>query len=219
MLAVAIIGGAIFGVTYWRDQTLYVSTDNAQVAGDMIEVGTVNTGRVGSVAVDIGSTVHQGDAVATIVLPSTLAVTAGGTPRLGFQGAENNDDVVTSPVNGVVVERLANPGDTVAAGQAIVTVVDPTKLWVLAEIDENKVDRVQVGQAVDVHADALGRTLPGRVLAVDRASAASFSPLPQGNASGNFTKVTQNVPVKIAVDYGNARLPLGSSVEIKIHVQ
>jgi len=218
-LVVVIIIAAIIGFNYWRNQTLYVSTDNAMVSGDMVQVGTVNTGQLSSVAVDVGSTVHQGDIVANLTLPSTLSVTDSGTPRLGFRGTQDVQAPVTSPIDGVVVQRLGNPGDTIAAGQTIITVVDPSRLWVQAQINENTVGRVKVGQAVDVHADSLGATVPGRVLAVNRASAASFSPLPQGNTSGNFTKVTQLVPVKIAVDYGRLPLVLGSSVEVQIHVQ
>lgn len=219
LLAVVMLAAIVLGYRYWRDQTLYVSTDNAQVAGSLVQIGTINAGRVSAVNVDLGSTVHKGDTVATVVLPSTLSVTSGGTPQLGFAGTQDQQAPVVAPMNGVVVQRLANPGDTLAQGQAIVTIVDPSKLWVQAQIEETKVNRVRVGQAVDVHVDTLGADLPGRVVAVDRASAASFSLLPQGNTSGNFTKVTQLVPVKIALDYGAQPLVLGSSVEIKIHVQ
>jgi multidrug resistance efflux pump len=218
-LLAVVLSGAIFGVTYWRDQTLYVSTDNAQVAGSLVQVGSINAGRVSAVNVDIGSTVQQGETIATVILPTTLSVTSSGTPQLGFQATQDQQAAVVAPMNGVVVQRLANPGDTVAQGQAIVTIVDPNQLWVQAQIEETKISRVKVGQPVDVHVDTLGVDLPGRVTAVDRASAASFSLLPQGNTSGNFTKVTQLVPVKIAVDYGNQPLVLGSSVEVKIHVQ
>lgn len=217
ILVVALIAAVIFGYRYWRDQSLYVSTDNAQIAGSLIQLGSVNAGQIQSVAVDIGNRVHQGEELATVTLPTTLTVTNAGTPRLGYRSTQDQQVSVQSPINGVVVQRLGNPGDTVGAGQAILTVVDPAHLWVQAMISETEIDRVKVGQRVDVHVDSLNQTLPGRVLAVDRASAASFSLLPQNNTSGNFTKVTQLVPVKIAVDYGQDQLVLGSSVEVKIH--
>ena len=62
--------------------------------------------------------------------------------------------------------------------------------------------RIRVGQAVEVTVDSLAQRLPGHVVAIDRATAATFSLLLQGNPSGNSTKVTQLVPVKIAVDFG-----------------
>jgi membrane fusion protein (multidrug efflux system) len=101
----------------------------------------------------------------------------------------------------------------------VLTVVDPSKLWVLAQIEETKVGRVQVGQPADLKVDSLGKTLKGRVTAVNRASSATFSLLPASNASGNFTKVTQLVPVKISLDYGDEPLVLGSSVEVRIRVK
>ena len=219
LLAIVLLAAIVVGYRYWRDQSLYVSTDNAQVAGSLVQIGSINAGRLSTVAVDVGSTVRQDQVIAAVTLPSTLSVTSSGTPQLGFQGTQDQQADVTTPMNGVVVQRLANPGDTVAQGQAIVTIVDPSKLWVQAQIEETKIDRVHVGQPVDVHVDTLGAELPGRVTAVNRASAASFSLLPQGNTSGNFTKVTQLVPVKIAVDAGTQPLVLGSSVEVKIHVQ
>ncbi len=148
-----------------------------------------------------------------------MGQTADGTARLAFRGTDDQQVPVRSPIDGIVVQRLGNPGDTVPVGQPIVTVVDPSALWVQAQIQETKIRRVHTGQAVDVKVDALGQTLPGRVMAVDRASAATFSLLPQSNSSGSYTKVTQLVPVKIAVNYGREPLVLGSSVEVKIHVQ
>ena len=219
IILVGLVVAIVFGVNYARDQALYVSTSNAQVTGDLIQVGTVNTGRISSVDVDIGATIRQGEILASVTVPSTLSVTDSGVPLLGFRGTVDAEAPVVSPIDGVVAQRIGNPGDTVAAGQTIIIVVNPAALWVQAQVDENKIGRVRVGQAVDVYADTLRRTLPGRVLAVGDASAASFSPLPQGNTSGNYTKVTQLVPLKIGVDYGNDRLVLGSSVEVKIHVQ
>jgi multidrug resistance efflux pump len=219
LLVVVLLVAAVVGYRYEQEQMLYVSTDDAQIAGSLVQVGSINAGRVSAVNVDIGSTVQQGAVVAGVVLPSTLSVTSGGTPQLGFQGTQDEQAPVTAPMSGVVVQRLANPGDTLAQGQAIVTLVDPSRLWVQAQIEETKISRLRVGQPVDVHVDTLGINLPGRVLAVDRASAASFSLLPQGNTSGNFTKVTQLIPVRIAVDYATQPLVLGSSVEVKIRVQ
>ncbi len=212
-------GAMAVGYSYWRDQTYYVSTDNAQIAGALVQIGAMNAGRVEAIDVDVGEPVQQDQVVATVLLPSTLNVSQSGTPRLGFVGSENQRVEVRSSISGVVVARHANVGDTIAAGQPMITVVDPTKLWVQAQIEETKVGRVRVGQPVDVSVDSLGKTLKGRVIAVNRASSATFSLLPAANASGNFTKVTQLVPVKIAIDYGDLPLVLGSSVEVHIRVQ
>jgi multidrug resistance efflux pump len=214
-----VVAAGLFGYRYYEDQQLYVSTDNATVTGALIQVGSLNAGQVADVSVDIGDRVRRDQVVATVNLPSSISSTLSGTPKLGFQGTQDQQATVRVPVDGVVVARQANPGDTVAAGQPLVTLVEPTRLWVQANVEETKVGRVRVGQPVEVKVDSLGGTLPGRVMAVGQATAGTFSLLPQGNTSGNFTKVVQLVPVKIAVDYGQTPLVLGGSVEVRIRVQ
>jgi membrane fusion protein (multidrug efflux system) len=85
-------------------------------------------------------------------------------------------------------------------------------------VEETNLGRVKVGQHVEVHVDALNADLAGRVDAITPATAASFSQLPTNNSSGNFTKITQLVPVRIAVNLSNRPVLLGSSAEVKIRV-
>ncbi|MCL4370908.1 MAG: HlyD family efflux transporter periplasmic adaptor subunit [Chloroflexi bacterium] len=212
-------GASLVGYNYFEDQANYVSTDNAQIAGSLVQVGSMNAGQVDSLNVDVGDSVEKDQVIGTVLLPSTMSMSQSGTPRLGFVGGENQRAEVRAPIAGVVVARQANVGDSVAVGQPMVTIVDPGKLWVQAQIEETKVGRVKVGQPVDVKVDSLGKTIQGKVTAVNRASSATFSLLPSSNATGNFTKVTQLVPVKIALDYGDLPLVLGSSVEVHIRVQ
>jgi membrane fusion protein, multidrug efflux system len=86
-------------------------------------------------------------------------------------------------------------------------------------VDEAQINRISIGQPADVHVDTLGKTLRGTVVAITPASAATFSLLPQNNASGNYTKVTQRVPVKITVDYAGDLLFPGTSAEVTIKVR
>lgn len=204
---------------YWYTTTHFVWTDNAQVSGSIIQVGALNAGEVNAVFTDVGQRVTAGQVVATVLVPAPLAVAPGGTPELGFSNTQNQLVQVRAPRSGVVVARLADPGSTVSAGQPIIALIDPTRLYVTANVNETDVDRIHVGDPVDVSVDSLGLTLPGRVVAITPASAASFSLIPPQNTSGNFTKVVQVVPVKIAVDYGTLPLVVGSSVEVTIHVQ
>ena len=122
-------------------------------------------------------------------------------------------------MTGIVAARIGYVGGTVAAGQPIYALVDPKQVLVKANIEESSAWRLAVGQPVEIHVDALNADLPGRVEAITPASASTFSLLPSGNVSGNFTKVTQYVPVKISVNAGNVVLPLGTSVEVKIQVR
>jgi multidrug resistance efflux pump len=154
-----------------------------------------------------------------VTVPQTLSTTASGAPKVGFSNTQDQVVDVTAPLTGIVVARSADPGSTVAPGVPIVAIVDPTKLYVIANVNETDLNRIRVGEVADVTIDSLNVTLPGQVEAVTPASAASFSLIPQQNTSGNYSKVVQVVPIKISVDYGNLPLIVGSSVEVNIHVQ
>jgi multidrug resistance efflux pump len=216
--AVVLIVAAVFGFNAYREGQLYVSTENAQLTGQPVQVGAMNAGRVESITPSIGSAVHKGDVIAQVALPSQMGMGQNGQPKMGFLGAGDTRVDVQAPFDGIIIAEPVAIGATVAAGQPIVSIVDPTQLWVNANIEETNIGRVRVGQPVLVHVDALGVDIPGKVEAVTPATANTFSMLPSSNASGNFTKVTQLVPVRISVNLGNQPLLLGANVEVKIRV-
>jgi multidrug resistance efflux pump len=218
VLAVVLVIVAVFGVNTYREGQLYVSTENAQLTGQPVQVGSMNAGRVESITPSIGSAVHKGDVIAQVALPSQVGMGQNGQPKMGFLGAGDTRVDVQAPVDGIVIAEPVAIGATVAAGQPIVSIVDPTQLWVNANIEETNIGRVRVGQPVTVHIDALGADIPGKVEAVTPATANTFSMLPSSNASGNFTKVIQLVPVRVSVNLGNQPLLLGANVEVKIRV-
>ena len=218
ILAVVVLVAAIVGFNAWREGQLYVSTDNAQLSGQPVQVGAMNAGRVDTIIPSIGASVHKGDVIAQVALPSQVGMGQNGQPKMGFLGAGDTHVDVQAPVDGIVIAEPAAIGATVAAGQPIVSVVDPSQLYVQANIEETNIAKVHVGQPVTVHVDALGSDVFGKVEAVTPATANVFSMLPSSNASGNFTKVTQLVPVRISVNLGNQPLLLGANVEVKIRV-
>lgn len=209
---------AIVGFTAWRESVTYVSTDNAQLSGQPVQVGSMNAGRVDSIGPNIGDTVHKGDVIAQVSLPSQIGTGQSGTPKMGFLGSADTRVDVQSPIDGVVIAEPVAVGSNVQAGQAILQVVDPGQLYVNANIEETNIARVRTGQPVTVHVDALNADVPGKVEAITPATANTFSMLPTSNTSGNFTKVTQLVPVRISVNLGNQPLLLGANVEVKIRV-
>jgi len=136
------------------------------------------------------------------------------------------NSLISSPVSGVIAKKWALPGDVVQPGQAIFTVYDKDRVWVTANFEETKLAAIHPGDPVEISIDAYdGQLFNGKVLMIGTAAAGRFSLIPPNNASGNFTKVTQRVPVKITFDRpaGNkegdpqALLP-GLSVEVKIKV-
>lgn len=201
IVVVVVLAASLFGFNAYLNSLWYVSTDNAQVAGTPVPVGPLNAGRVEVINVQVGSSVQKGDILAQVALGSSAV----------------REDV-RAPFDGIVIDVPVGIGATVSPGQGVVTLVDPSTVYVNANIDETQVARVAPGQRVDVHLDALNATIPGQVDSITPASAGTFSLLPQNNSSGTFTKVTQLVPVKIDVDAASQPLPVGTSAEVKIHV-
>ena len=105
------------------------------------------------------------------------------------------------------------------AGAQLAVAYDPASVYVTARVDETDVDGVHVGRAVDFTVDAYpGRTFHGTVSGIQGGAAAVFSPFPQSNSGGNFQKVTQVIPVRVAIDdsQGVDLIP-GMNVTVDIH--
>jgi membrane fusion protein (multidrug efflux system) len=111
------------------------------------------------------------------------------------------DTRITAPFRGVVAKRWLLPGEVAQPGQPILTMYDLDDVWITAVFEETKIRYLPVGTAVDVSVDAYpGHAFSGTVMLVGAAAASQFSLIPPANASGNFTKVTQRVPLRIALD-------------------
>lgn len=216
--AIALIAGGLAAYRFWYDSTHFVATNNAQIAGRLTQVGGPTAGRVVSIRYDIGERVERDAVVAVLQVPVPVGTTSSGVPRLEYRATSDSLIEVRAPISGVVIARGAAAGDTVPAGHALLTLVDPTQLWVTANIEETQIRRIQLGQPATVTVDSLAIDMPGRVVAITPASAATFSLLPQQNFSGNFTHVTQLVPVRIALDTTDPRLMIGTSTSVRIEV-
>lgn len=128
---------------------------------------------------------------------------------------------VAAPVAGVVNKRV-EVGMNVQPGQTLVSVVPLDDVWITANFKETQLRRMKVGQRVTISVDAFGREYQGRVESIAGATGAQFSLLPPENATGNYVKVVQRVPVKIVLDPGQNKdrlLRLGMSVEPKVWLQ
>lgn len=130
--------------------------------------------------------------------------------------------VVRAPQAGWVTKRNVNQGNYVAPGQALLSLVT-SQVWVTANFKEDDLARMRRGQKVDIGVDAYPSLhLQGHVDSIQLGSGSRFSAFPVENATGNFVKVVQRVPVKIVIDSGldpNMPLPLGVSVEPTVHLK
>jgi len=111
---------------------------------------------------------------------------------------------IVAPVSGIVAQRSVQPGQNVSPGQQLMTVVplESQNIWVTANFKETQLANMRPGQAVKISVDAYGRSYDGHVLNVAGASGARFSLLPPENATGNYVKVVQRLPVKILFENG-----------------
>jgi membrane fusion protein (multidrug efflux system) len=130
---------------------------------------------------------------------------------------------ITAPNEGVVSEKSVEIGQLVQPGQALLAVVPLREVWIVANLKETQLRHVRPGQVADIRADTYpGRVVRGHVESLSAATGAKFSLLPPDNASGNFVKVVQRVPVKILIDspFDPARpLRPGMSVRVSIHTE
>jgi membrane fusion protein, multidrug efflux system len=128
---------------------------------------------------------------------------------------------ITASFDGVVGERQVQPNDYVNIGSNLIEVVPLPNVYVIANYKETQLTRVRPGQSVDVTVDSFpNERLHGRVERISPASGSQFALLPPDNATGNFTKVVQRIPVRIALDKGQPlleRLLPGMSVVTQIH--
>ena len=133
-------------------------------------------------------------------------------------------NAVVAPVTGYVAERSVQLGQHVQAGQALMTVIPLNALWVDANFKEVQLRHLRIGQAAEVRSDLYGGSYlyHGHVQGMSAGTGAAFALLPAQNASGNWIKVVQRVPVKIVVDSGldpKVPLPLGISVVPEVTVK
>jgi membrane fusion protein, multidrug efflux system len=127
---------------------------------------------------------------------------------------------ILAPVDGMVTERSVQVGNTVAPGTTLMTVVPLNDVYITANYREVDLAHVRPGQHVTIHVDAYNIALNGTVEGIAPASGASFAPIQPNNATGNFTKIVQRLPVKIDVDPDQPLsnlLRVGLSVETTIH--
>jgi membrane fusion protein, multidrug efflux system len=129
---------------------------------------------------------------------------------------------LVAPVNGIVSNRTVEVGQNVSVGQELMKIINLDDIWVTANFKESQLRLMRPGQRVTISVDAYGKKYNGHVESIAGASGALFSLLPPENATGNYVKVVQRIPVKITFDPGETKehiLRPGMSVEPKVWVR
>src|SRR6266850_588837 len=218
--AIAVLAGAAwYGWDYWTVGQYLVSTDDAYVKADNTTVAPKISGYLREVLVGDNERVKAGQTLARIddrdyrvaldLLKAEIAQANAALARAeAVQGqAELNLDYtsIIAPIDGVVGNRTLRAGQFVQAGTQLMSVVPVAGAYVVANFKETQLTDVRAGQAVDIAVDMFpGRVVHGHVDSIAPASGQEFALLPPDNATGNFTKVVQRIPVKIALNRDNS---------------
>lgn len=192
-----------FGANYLIYSGRHVSTDNAQVDGDQIQITAPATGTLVEWKATQGATLRENEVIGRI--------------RTGAGGA-GPQRVVRAPDDGTVGLSAAVPGARVGEGELLATVYDLGEIYATARIDETDIADVQLNAPVDIEVDAFPDIeMTGVVQQIQAGSAGVFSVLPELTSTGNAQDVTQVIPVRIVFrDTGSARLVPGMSMTVHI---
>jgi membrane fusion protein (multidrug efflux system) len=129
---------------------------------------------------------------------------------------------IVAPVAGVVSDRTVEVGQNAASGQELMKIIPLDDVWITADYKETQLREMKIGQPVTIEVDANGKSYKGKVDSIAGASGARFSLLPPENATGNYVKVVQRIPVKIVLDPGENNdhyLRPGMSVDPKVWIR
>ncbi len=137
--------------------------------------------------------------------------------RLRLAHLDLRDLRLLSPVDGVVDRTFANAGDYLGAGQRVLLMHDPEAVWVEANVKETDLASIRVGQRAEVKVDAYpDRVFEAAVSRVGNSATSAFTLLPNPNPSGSFTKITQRIPIRLAIRQEGLLLKTGMMVEVSV---
>lgn len=202
IVVLVIIG--VVGFHFYNQATGFVSTDNAKVDGEQIKVSAPAAGEIKSFDVKNNEKLSKGDKVAEIATK-------------GEDGQSQKMDI-KMPQDGTIVKTDGMEGSMAQAGSPIAYAYNLDDSYITANVDEKDIADVEEGKDVNITLDGKDAELKGKVEEVGKATASSFSMMPSTNSDGNYTKVSQVVPVKISLDSkpSNNVVP-GMNAEVKIH--
>ena len=202
IIVLIVIG--VVGFYFWNNATSYVSTDNAKVDGDQMKIASPASGEIKSLDVKQGEKLKKGDKVAEVAAQG--------------EGGQTKEMSIKMPKDGTIVKTDGMEGSMAQAGNPIAYAYNLDDLYITANVDEKDVADIEKGNDVDVDIDGQKATVSGKVDQIGDATAASFSLMPSSNSDGNYTKVSQVVPVRISLDSEPSKNVVpGMNAEVKIH--
>lgn len=206
-LVLLLIVAFIVAIVWWWNYRKYISTVDANLDSYRVNVAAQSMAPLQAVYKQEGDSVNKGDLLALL------------------DSAATKEYRIVSPVDGVIAKQWVVPGDLLEPGENIFTLNQGKDLWVTVYLQETKFSKIRLGQEALFTLDAYpDLTFYGKIFYIGSNTASEFSLIPPSNASGNYTKVAQRIPLKISIDRveGDAkkkagmRLLSGMSANVKI---
>lgn len=222
ILAVIVIAGGAAGISYFvYESANYFSTENAQITSDIITLTPEVTGKLKNWDVKEGDYVRAGQVLGKQDV-SMMVTSTALNPQALVSSADTiiSKADIKSPIDGKVILSNVVRGQVISPGMEIATIGDTSRIYIKANIEETDIVKIKPGQAVDIKIDAYSnKHFTGYVESIGQATQSAFSQFPSLNTSGTYSKVTQLIPVKIAIaDADNLTLMLGMNATVKIHI-
>lgn len=201
IVALVIIG--VVGFYFYHNATSYVTTDNAKVDGNQIKIASPASGQIKSLT--------QNKAI-------NWKRWHSGRSNCSRSRWSNSRSKIKMPQDGTIAKTDGMEGSIAQAGSPIAYAYNLDDLYITANIDENDLSSIEKGDKVDVTIDGQDSKIDGKIKEIGKATANSFSLMPSSNSDGNYTKVSQVIPVKISLDSQPSKNVVpGMNAEVKIH--
>ena len=216
-LIVFLVAAIIVGGLWWHNNSLYISSDDANIDSYRIDISSIIDGQISGIYVEEGQTVSQGTPLFKV---RHLSETQSENNKLEF-----SEYIVHAPVEGVIGKRWSLTGDIVSIGQTIITLNEKRPMWISVFLEESKYQYIRLNQKAMFKLDAYPQlNFYGKIFYIGSNTASEFALIPPNNAAGNYTKVSQRIPIKISIEKieGNEqikkqiRLVSGMSASVKI---
>lgn len=197
---VVVLGLIALGAYFYYQNKNYVKTDDAVVSADITEIVAPISGVLTSWNGEAGKGIKE-------------------KQSLGKVSSGKSVTEVNSIEAGTIIKNQTKANELVQAGQVLAQTADMDHMYVLANIKETELKDIEIGDKVDVSVDGDSDvTFDGKVEDISYATNSVFSALPSQNATGNYTKVTQKVQVKISIQNPTKKVLLGMNAEVKISI-
>jgi len=208
LLVLLVVSGGALGYYYWYQGSHFVKTEDARISADQYKVMPQLTARLDHIDVEEGDILQKNEPIAEQDVS-------------GLEASDISKSVVRAPIDGTVLKVQSKEHEMGSPSAPIAIMADMKNLYVSANIEETDINRIELGARVDITLDAIeDESIQGKIRKIGQASNSVFSAIPATNTSGNFNKVTQRIPIEIALNVpdGLTMIP-GTNVEIKIYTQ